>query len=80
MSSYIVKCRCGIEFDLTKAPWCNHDPIHTKLCPNGHCICHLLDDKERWREATEEEKRHGFEVMLKEEFGGVRASAPSKEE
>lgn len=67
----IVRCRCGEELDLTTAKWCEHYPIKTKLCPKGHCICHLLKHKHKWREATDEERKHGFETMLKEKFGGV---------
>ncbi len=67
-----VKCHCGAEVDLLEAPWCGHKRIKTKLCPNGHCICHKLDKKEQWRPATEEERKFGFEMMLKEEYGGIK--------
>lgn len=70
--NYIVECRCGAKFNLIIAPWCEHVPTHTKLCPYGHCICHLLDDKEKWRKATEKEKQYEFEFMLKEEYGGIK--------
>lgn len=72
--SMYVTCRCGIEFDLAKAPWCKcHTHFYTKQCPKGHCICHKLDkDPKQWRTATKEEKKLGFEIMLKEEHGGVK--------
>jgi len=78
--SYVVNCRCGTEFDLTTAPWCEHRPTYTKLCPNGHCICHLLKNDERWREPTKDDRQHGFEFMLKEEYGGVRLSTQTANE
>jgi len=78
--NWLVMCRCGVEFDLRTAPWCNHQPIYTKLCPNGHCICHLLNDSEKWRVATEEEKKYGFGFMLKEEYGGIQSSGESENE
>jgi hypothetical protein len=75
----MVTCRCGMVFDLVEAPWCGHDPlasIHTKECPNGHCICHKLGKKEQWRPASEDERKLGFGIMLKEEFGGVVSPSP----
>ncbi len=76
MKEMMVKCRCGVEFDLAEAPWCDHpNPNtrqHTKMCPNGHCICYLLDIPGHWRPATEEEQKLGFGVMLREEHGGVK--------
>lgn len=77
----LIKCRCGVEFDLRAAPWCSCGQSHTyetKLCPNGHCVCHLLDDLERWRDATKQENQYGFIIMLKEEYGGVHPS-PTRE-
>ena len=70
-----VTCRCGERFDLAEAPWCkckNKFGVSTKMCPNGHCICHKLDDKKCWRPATVKEIGFGFGSMLKEEFGGVK--------
>jgi hypothetical protein len=70
---YFVKCgECDETFDLRFAPWCDHQPLHTKLCPNGHCICHLLPQADKWRVATELEQKYGFKTMLKEEFGGAK--------
>jgi len=75
-SKWIVKCRCGVEFDLRTAPWCGHNAREsaqqTKMCPNGHCICHLLGDMTKFRLANDEEREAGFSVMLKEEYGGVK--------
>jgi hypothetical protein len=71
-----VTCRCGTEFDLAKAPWCNHEGTKTKMCPNGHCICHKLKNKKQWRPATGNEKKQGFGMMLREEYGGVREKLP----
>ena len=74
--SFIVKCRtCGIEFDLTEAEWCDKHFLYgtaTKLCPNGHCICNELKERQKWRLATPEEKKYGFELMLREQYGGVK--------
>jgi len=67
-----VTCRCGATFNLAEAPWCNCDGVKTKLCPNGHCICHKLKDKELWRPATPAEQNYGFGSMLKEKHGGVK--------
>ena len=66
-----VVCRCGDRFNLAKAPWCNCEGIKTKLCSNGHCICHKLKDTTVWRPATKSEQNMGFGWMLKEEHGGV---------
>jgi hypothetical protein len=68
---WIVTCRCGITFDLRTAPWCHHQPITTKLCPRGHCICHKLKDNV-WRPATPTEQALGFGFMLREQFGGKK--------
>jgi hypothetical protein len=70
LENWMVSCpRCGVEFDLREASWCKHQPLPTKLCPNGHCICGKLKE-DVWREATPEEHRHGFLFMLREAFGG----------
>jgi len=72
MNMYVKCGTCDVEFDLAKAPWCNHDDPKTKMCPNGHCICHKLIYKKQWRPANEEERKLGFGTMLKEEYGGVK--------
>jgi hypothetical protein len=72
---WLVTCRCGVTFDLRTAPWCHHQPIPTKLCPNGHCICHKLKEEGIWRPATTTEQQAGFGFMLREEFGGVKEAA-----
>jgi hypothetical protein len=74
MPDMSITCKCGVVFNLADAPWCEHEPRRTKLCPNGHCICHLLGDIEKWRLATDAEKKLGFELMLTEECGGVEES------
>ncbi len=73
---YWVACgNCGIVFDLRKADWCKHagkDKIGTKECPNcGNCICDKLNDGRKFRTALPSEEEYGFEIMLKEEHGGV---------
>jgi len=66
----IVKCvTCEIEFDLLKAKLCDHNPIKTMMCPNGHCICNLPIGN--FRPSTKEEQKFGFVFMLKQEFGGL---------
>jgi len=69
----IVKCiTCGIEFNLFKAKWCKHEPTHTKVCPNGHCICEFYKEhQEKFRPANEIEQGFGFSFMLDEKEGGV---------
>ena len=72
VNEYFVNCLiCNKKFDLRIAKWCHHNPP-TKTCPNGHCICSELPNKEKWRKATPEEEDHGFKIMLKEEFGGKK--------
>lgn len=57
-----IKCAvCEVEFDLYVAEWCSHKPTHTKLCPNGHCICDRLN-KGNWQPANEEDRKHGIEM------------------
>jgi len=72
LTNWIVKCKCGIKIDLKKANWCSHRPTFTKLCPKGHCICHLLDESEKFRPATNEEREYGFGFMLREGYGGKK--------
>ena len=69
----IVKClTCGVEFDLIKAKWCEHEPTCTKVCPNGHCICEFYKEhSEKFRPANELESKFGFSFMLDKEEGGV---------
>ena len=57
----IIKCAvCKAKFNVLKADWCKHNPRHTKLCPNGHCICDRLDSG-IWKEANKKEKLYGIE-------------------
>jgi len=71
-NKWMVRCTtCGKEFNLKTASWCEHEPTKTKLCPSGHCICHIVHQYSKFREATEEEKKYGFDFMLKQEYGGV---------
>jgi hypothetical protein len=57
----IIACAvCKAKFNVLKADWCKHNPRHTKLCPNGHCICDRLDSG-IWKEANEKEKIYGIE-------------------
>lgn len=69
--SWRVKCaHCGVEFDLRTAAWCDHQPLKSKLCPKGHCICHMMGNHEAFRPATQDEYLHGFLFMLRKEYGG----------
>jgi hypothetical protein len=68
----LIECAvCKAKFNVLKADWCKHNPRHTKLCPNGHCICDRLDSG-IWKEANETEKLYGIErVYLGNTYGGL---------